>query len=1301
MSDSIWISPFIEHCLSSYQTEENLRPDRSLKWEDDGSNLRFPSSVQHGALINSWNEGDGRPKAILTDSDTQIEAILSGESLIEYGRAFPREPLSNDGCRGYLIQLGKFQLVYEYSTGKPNVHLYVERFNIIWGRGKTRSPPTGKMIRNKRPLVLLMQKVYGEIKSRESQESQGKTRSKEEIGSEGSVGAILATQAINGHAYASTQAHFMSQLPSHLSAVSEPGHDPVHDAILSQNNSRPETPEMPRPSREISTGTHLLNQRSVTTAAGHSRGASSVSATSNKPPSSREVQRSTNAPQNNTPPVEVDTSSGLAGSQLSTTHPFSQDLTREGSPPASTEGDLQEKTVERRDSPYSPNKQLNSQLQASQNVTYRPRNPPADTSQSMVDPWKDMTEIRSIDVTVPADQEDILGREKSQWYPPLIGQPSVSGHVPPALLDKWNRIVLRRSRKKADSKLNSSEDDRPGDHHAPSGESPGSADGRSKSLEDGRQSRHSTPSAQSEGSEESEGSEGSEGSAISWSQSPGRAPPRCVVLPGDSSPVRAPAIPCAPQQTGPDAQVGTDPVSRDSANENRSPSKASQEQGLGTTSKSFDIVRSGQALAVAHGDGGHNSDNSSSDSEMDEIMPQPQSSSTQQGVSSQLEAEISSSGPPFPESTRQVQVAETPSTVLHKSRASKQGDLELRQTNENADISSQTNKSSSQSRILNTYASLEGDSRGEPSQGSSKSVLTTMQPDLNANSAHGVDTPISGQAPRTQGFTSQSQSGSFLPSSAPKSIESNAPIMVSTYPSQSSNAFSPNRELPPSSMLSVVEERQSPSILSSSPEIPLMSLKRLASEADADFNASPSKRSKVDQKPTIIDLEIEYDALICSRYQACINSAQSNEASRVYDRFCSLYPAYIGDFAHFVKLCSKLQAFRALGNLQRSYMWDDFIIKHLEEYPAYLGECMAKETKQLPYEEFFASSFSRPTYKSRFLTPESIDACAAQVITIDDTPAVTPPDPTTDAKTSFTSGIRDQLSNFHTHSFMAMQDPECQGTQGDNDIGSQYSIPDSEPIRAAAQEIEQEDTQQTVDNDEIMEDAEDIGAAHETASVELGDEESPRVRQVLSDDDETMDDPLGDELAETANVEPAVILKDQAERSFDAAVEADVEGEDNDDDRDDQHEPTGADTLHAQMDEDEDEVGETEPDDESEGASDIAANANAEVDGAEEAVEEVVNELVDEVAEEAVDETVSDIDFEEPDPDADDPNENWFLSLRNIYPAEPVWSDDANTPFKKWARADQNVFSVRHRRGGAHVSTDEQGVIQRMNRPRQ
>ncbi|KAL2848149.1 hypothetical protein BJY01DRAFT_262744 [Aspergillus pseudoustus] len=1260
MSDSIWISPFIEHCLSSYQTEENLRPDRELTWEDDGSNIRFPSSAQQNALINDWNEGDNLPTAKLTDSDTQIDAILSRGSLDEYKRAFSREPLSKDRCRGFLIQLDTFELVYEYSTGKPNVHLYIKRFNIIWDRGKTKSPPTGKIIRKKPALALLMRQVYTRTKSRDQR---ARKQYKAKPGSDGGFGDNHAIQPINGHAYASTQAQLLSQLPSHVSANSGPSHDLVYDAPLSPDVPRPESLESLRPSRERSMESQSMNRSSVPVMVGHPRGTSSGSTTSNKPPGSCRTQESEKTTETKPPPLKKHVESRPAGAQVDTNHPS----VREAISPAHAEPDSLDQPIERRDSPYSPEKQLNSQLQASQSVTLRPRNPATSTHQSLVDPWEGMAGITSVDVTVPEDQAELLGHAgKGQWYPPLPGLPTISGHVPPALLHEWNMFVLQRSRRATGSGLDSPEAAGPSDRNTPSAES--DSDGRR--------------------------------SPVSWESSPERTPRRGMVLPVDSSPIKGRSVSRAPQQKSPDAHEGTskDETSNSRvSNENHPPSGTGQDKDLIVTTSSRIVMTDPTARVVhptvAHGTDKHEFDTSSSDSEMDVVVPQPLSGSTQQG--SQMESEISSPGPLLPEPSRRIQVVETPSAALHNPRTIIFNQSDAVSGSPNPNVSPYADKSSSQSRILNTYSSHDGDSKGETSQ-----------------NTHVVDTPINSQALQTRDSTSYSQSGSLLTSSAPKSTESNVAIAVSTFQSQSSNAFSSYRELSSSSMLSVEEQQRSPSIQSSthaSPFIPTsaLPLKRDISEVEIDGDISPSKRNKPDQKSMVSEMEV--DAKLRSRnfrFQECITSAQSIAAKQVYERFCGNYPPYHGDYAHFTKLCSKLQAFRALGSLQRSFLWDDFIIKHLEEYPAYLGECMAKETKSLPYEQFFATSFSKPTHKRRILSAEAIDACAAQVIAIDETVMVSSSEPTTDTKVSFTSSIRDQLSNFHTYSFAATQEPESQeiqleATQDRNDTVSDYSIPDSEPIRAAAQIVVHE-IPEDLDNDETMGDAEDMDdTVHETASVELGDEESTRLR-TASSDDESMDDPLGDSLANDANFALDVTPNDLPGKSFDhKAGEVGREGRDNDDDDDDVDENEIIASNPAQSaiaptnEEEEDEVEETQED---EPNNTVLTRQGADVDEIED--DDGRFEVAGDTAAKApveVDETASHLDPDELD---SDPNENWFLALRNIHPNEPVWSDDANTPFKKWARADQNVFSVRNRRGGANVSTDEKGVIQRMNNTR-
>jgi hypothetical protein len=57
--------------------------------------------------------------------------------------------------------------------------------------------------------------------------------------------------------------------------------------------------------------------------------------------------------------------------------------------------------------------------------------------------------------------------------------------------------------------------------------------------------------------------------------------------------------------------------------------------------------------------------------------------------------------------------------------------------------------------------------------------------------------------------------------------------------------------------------------------------------------------------------------------------------------------------------------------------------------------------------------------------------------------------------------------------------------------------------------------------------------------------------------------------------------------------------------------------------------------------------------------------------------------------------ENWFFALRRSRIPVPAWSDDPDTPFKRWAEADQNILSERRRRGGARILLDANGVVRR------
>ncbi|KAL4804789.1 hypothetical protein BDV18DRAFT_161876 [Aspergillus unguis] len=1385
-SADIWISVFIEYCLLRYETGQRT----GLAWEDDGSNIRFPTSKQRHALINTLIEQNDVPVANLTDSDTQIDAILSRESVAQYNREFPNRPLSRDACRGYLLQLDSYELVYEYSTGKPKVHLYVKRFRITWEREKVRAPPSGKSVGKKPALVTHLRRVFTVIESR-------RRRNQEAVGADGRTGNrneysdILASQATNDQAKRRLQPHQLCSDPDLKAPKTIPVHHSAHSGSLLGHLRHRQASENLHPRFASPRDAVVLNPVRASEPPVRNSSTSGIPSNGDEHRRSHESTWNPAAGRVAAPQYESISSQPLQ-TQLQTqadAEQFLQELESAINVPTRSEPQSPEKVIEKPQSSFSPDQQLKSHLESVEGPNIRSADFQKDPIPNTVDPWEGMTEIRSVDVTVPKDQMAILESDKKPWYPPPVGETMVSGNVPPALLDEWNKIAFQRNQQASDDKTESVEDEF---HTSPS-----------------TPVHESTP----------ESSSGEE--VTDWSVTPNRTPTRNRLLP-ESSPVRRETMPQKSRRASLEKQddsgeaqqsktqniqethlvpgldeepslaskapevLGNGTLNEDVAfdttqNDDQHDSddnKSDAEMGIpaeGNSKPDARIVVSqpvtdtdapkdpagdgvdsdndsaSSALArqlnaeppglEADTDDGHASDNgdnaaklsissvskpqsendvpisqadteaaapqtamqddeyvcdSSSDSEMDVAIPQPLSGSTQQTKSSQAEAVSSSL--PFSERSRHVQVAETPAVAPTKSRVALPSQDAYFPGPGNAGIQSQPHKSSSQSRILDTYPSNE-DSRGETSQESSRSFPATAP--ANVNGLHVMGTPMNSEGPATQP-TPWSESTFYGTSSAPE-VTAASNGATSAHQSESSKAFSLCRDLPPSSMLSMEDDHRSPIVQSSAqenrlPDIRALSLKRFASELDDSERGSPSKRSKTDIKRPIFQgslrESISNRRQSFNRQKCDIKSSQSLEASDAYERFRGHYPSYTGDFEHFTKQCARLQAFRRNGSLQRSFLWDDFIIKHLEDYHSYIVECLENQTKSLTYEEYFTASFSKPTYKKRSLTVEGIDACAAQVITRDETPDS---QAMNDSKTSFTASLRDRLSAFHTYSsFAAPQDPLSHDKQlkagdggsddEDTDIewdSSQRSIPDSEPARSAARrdfeepnldtihetieqaiasenedETEEEDGDEDMngDEDEDMEDADvDLDmdrAAREKGSVELGDEEPPSRTPVPH----LIPDP------------PQVVIPTLSMNNFRGPT------------------PRPLAPANAQ----------SPP--KGKGAT-VNTSPPSSLKPSSKAIPEPNDRDKIEAEAEAVEETQA----EEAEA-KDDENENWFLSLRHINPIlnpnsnQANWSDDPNTPFKKWARADQDVLLVRNRRGGAHVQLDEQGVIKRFPR---
>ncbi|KAL4956386.1 hypothetical protein BDW69DRAFT_85858 [Aspergillus filifer] len=1282
-SASTWISSFVENCLSSYETGQR---NSGLTWDDDGSNIRFPSPTQQHAQINSWSV-DAVHTANLTDLDTQIDARLSRDSLKDYDTRFPKHPLRKETCRGYFIHLAEFELVYEYSTGKPKVHLYVKRFSIVWERGRVKGPPMGKTVPKKPALAILLKRVFSSIKNRRppTQEMVSPTGSH---GRSNGYGDIPATQATNGPIIEPVEHQLQTQIPR-LSPTSSPDRKrkvATGGYLLEHLAQARGTPNV-QPSRESFANAQSLDP--ISEPESRRRSASCVSVNHEENLGSHESHTANQAAERLGTSLDDGIHPKPTKSEANLDQPSSKVESNQVTPDAIAKKPLPQE-IERVQSPFTPEKQLNGSLEAS-HVTLRPANPDKDATTAMVDPWKCMPEVRSIDVTVPMDQLELLDAERKPWYPPAVGEQFLSGHVPPALLDEWNQLVLQRKQEESDD---------------------------SRLADDVRFKNPSTPtskrSSDYEDSDDDSGDDSIENSKIPWSQSPTRTPSRGVIfapnpLPEDTPRRKVREPPKSrqlddkgdnPGTTRPeqrdvqeDASVfpfhrnkSPDSVHRNgqedlSKTQEQDPDAGSEKASESPHDQQVDVVDAPDILGKNDaGQRSSQSDNSefeaSSDSEMEIIPLRPLSGSTQ-GVSSQAEGP-SSSGVSLPEVARQrIQVLETPAEAVSKSHTEM---ITQNAFQANAELPSQPDKSTSQSRILNTYPSNDGDSKQETSQQSSRSA-SAIAPEK-SNRTHVMGTPIDNEAPQTQP-TPWSETDSLFTSSEPEAVETSMIPAASTYQSQSSKAFSSCRDLPPSSMLSLDEQR-SPSVQSSTRNTPLKvdrasPLKRSASEIGYNGCDSPSKRAKVNSQPTSQELNIIAEKARFFHLEATAHDAQSLEASEIYNKFCSTYPAYIGDFEHFTGQCFRLRAFREGGSLQRPHLWDDFIIKHLTDYPQYLTNCMRNDTRPLAYEQYFANSFSTPTHTKRCLLPTRINTCAAQFIVVDDTGPRDTSWPV-DTKTSFTGSLRDKLSNFHAHSSAATQYSSSDEQQRAdwNDTSSEISIPDSEPARAAAQALLDEDqsfnqTRETTSiptdwmpSDEEMEDADNDAyiddAMHETASVELGDEEDEREPE--AETRPTPGKPLRDSIPESpaANANANAITEPEPETEPEIELEPKARSEE-------PSIPSRPDIL-------------------------ILASSREQPTPPQAEAKQLINPTAS--AQAASDDEVED--------EEEDRNENWFTSLRHItfpYDANgPYWSDDPNTPFKQWARRDQDVLSVRNQRGGLHVEVDERGVVKRFERSR-
>lgn len=1271
------------------------------------------------------------------DSDNQIDAKISQDAMATFKLEASNTQPKGHGPEKHEIELLDFKLVFMYSTPTPDLRLEVNSFRIEWEKGVQKFTPSKKLKKNKH-VKLLLDRALQKVKSPQSavQSDGAKTSLPQSSGSDiahdrqpcqtqSNALDVMATQQLASQMHTNDSARLDRTANSGSAAL------PASTELLQRLAPSEKVPSrknllQPPHSRELTeTSENAGVLRVVVNENSAIRGSSRANHRQQDSKNSLDREGSTNAAEIQVSQTERETASqsqnetpsqlhtcaddealssqrplGGPGNAASRKHSLRDDVGPNGeviqrsskkrqresveSQPRSPEDGSKSKSAEvspskKRRTGISPPKSTEhkgTELPNNAKTEGQKSNPDSDLGSGRqpmrADPWEGLESIPASEVTIPADQVKLLD-DRLCWIPPAPGDPAPQGHVPPALLKQWNTIVMRRH--KLAEEVETTQE-------------------RSPSPTQDTVLSSSSEEEEGEGEEEEDQSDDdSRGSPVScWEESPERPHPRNA-LPPSSSPVKQSSSsrrePTPNRNKGPPGDVEAESDTRapnshhqmpevetaesrtaqptpDGCVYEKSPSQQQQTTEASTSTRLLqnpvsvagdrdgdvqmqdepavtedqasasdeDFPAAGVPTHQENLDGQGANENDSGD-ESDESMMEASvplglgENLTETTQSTQAEQDLTSSDPSLPAGTAgaQVQVAVTPVTNNCRQRRSEPNkDQAETEPSQSAISSSQANKMSSQSKVLNTYPHHGSYEKSQSShEGLNPSSLQSENGSLRVDVV-GTQTQNSSSIELSQDGT-QSQE-IVLDSSGPAQRHQDISIPVSQSGSERPRLLFPNPIAPTQSQAN--EPTQEPAKdhpsqygPASSPQV---SPSRLPQTAVVDQGQKQGSRHS---SPTNCEEETTSQARLNTQSTSAAtghvghinNEGKSAEANEAYKAFCNHYPVYTGDFNHFTELCLKLQAVRAQGKLQQSFLWDDFIILHLLKYSSHIQERASQDSGILSYEDYFFLNFTHPLHKKRCLTAQGIDQAASQFAGEGEPPAATSRTPSScapskphatpreSANPPSTTSLANDSSNSHAHSvneipqssFPGAAQPTAMSTSqqssimikqegdGDNqDFAIMAGVPDG-----------------SMDTDEVKEEKPTLSSMESTTN-QITHIPQHASNTNYSEDismDEIEETDLEDNRHETASVE-------LGDSPFGSKNSLRLLGEEYD----------------------------TRPEEE----------------------------------------------------------ENWFASLRHMRPTGPVWSDDPNTPFKRFAEANMNVLSDRMRRGGHKVLVDEKGVIRRL-----
>ncbi|KAI4288551.1 MAG: hypothetical protein L6R35_002185 [Caloplaca aegaea] len=92
----------------------------------------------------------------------------------------------------------------------------------------------------------------------------------------------------------------------------------------------------------------------------------------------------------------------------------------------------------------------------------------------------------------------------------------------------------------------------------------------------------------------------------------------------------------------------------------------------------------------------------------------------------------------------------------------------------------------------------------------------------------------------------------------------------------------------------------------------------------------------------------------------------------LFIRFRATYPDYLGTKEHFLGMCKRIEQLSQANRMEHKSLWDDFIVRHLMDYPLYTQRCIENAEDAKHYEQFYRDEIDEPRYTKRVVQPATL-----------------------------------------------------------------------------------------------------------------------------------------------------------------------------------------------------------------------------------------------------------------------------------------------------------------------------------------